>query len=130
MKKMLLICVALMMVAAMVYAQAPAAPAPAKDAPKAAMAPAAGDVKTVSGMLSVDVAKKEASIKVGDKVTKLEFNKVAEDSKLAGKTVEAKGTMKADVLTATEIKEATAAPVAPKADMPKADAPKADAPAK
>ena len=117
MKKMsvlLSICAVLLM-SAMVFAQAPAA-APKADAPHAAVA--ADAAKTVTGVLTVDVAKKEASIKVGEVTTKLEFNKVVEDSKLSGKKVEAKGTMVKDLLTATDIKEATAAPVAPKADAP------------
>lgn len=118
MKKMsvlLSICAVLLM-SAMVFAQVPAA------APKADAKPAVDmATKTVTGMLTIDVAKKEASIKVGEKTTKLEWNMVVEGCKLAGKNVEAKGTMKADVLTVIEIKEATAAPLAPKADAPKAD---------
>lgn len=110
MKKMLLICAALMLVAAMAFAQAPAAPA----ATKAPDAKAAMDMaKPMMGVLTVDVAKKEASIKDGDKVTKLEFNKVVEDAaKLNGKKVEAKGAMKDMMFVATEIKEAPAAPAA------------------
>lgn len=109
MKKMLLVCAALLLVSALAFAQAPAAPAPTK-APDAK--PAMDMAKPMTGVLMVDVAKKEASIKGDmDKVTKLEWNSVVEKAAaLNGKKVDVKGEMKDMMLVATEIKEAAMTP--------------------